>query len=165
MLFYTDTAEGITAQSVFLHSIRKYHTNRNIADFVDYIQEQLECCGSAASAGYRDWQLSEQFSCNQTNLNPERCGVPFSCCRRSVVSGQGSGGSLDPLVGSIRSIQCWQNVQTKSEHDLEQDIYLRGCLQPMKGKCQIDFIRLSHVQQSATIGSSGVALLVGLLFF
>lgn len=41
MLFYSDTAEGISAHSVLLYTIRKYHTNRNIADFMDYFQEQV----------------------------------------------------------------------------------------------------------------------------
>lgn len=32
----------------------------------------------------------------------------------------------------MRSLQCWQNVQAKRESDLETDIYLHGCLQPMR---------------------------------
>uniref|UniRef100_A0A915DBT0 Tetraspanin n=1 Tax=Ditylenchus dipsaci TaxID=166011 RepID=A0A915DBT0_9BILA len=85
MLFYSDTAEGISAHSVLLYSIKKYHTNRNVADFVDYLQEQLECCGTSSSAqGFKDWQLNEQFKCNQTNPYPEKCGVPFSCCRNQL---------------------------------------------------------------------------------
>ncbi|VDM50774.1 unnamed protein product [Toxocara canis] len=87
ILFYSDTTEGLSAHSILLYSIKKYHTNRNLADFVDYIQEQLECCGaSSVSQGYRDWQLSEQFNCSSVNPYPEKCGVPFSCCKRSVVS-------------------------------------------------------------------------------
>ena len=41
VLFYSDTTDGLSAHSIFLYSIRKYHTNRNLADFVDYIQEQV----------------------------------------------------------------------------------------------------------------------------
>uniref|UniRef100_A0AC34Q228 Tetraspanin n=1 Tax=Panagrolaimus sp. JU765 TaxID=591449 RepID=A0AC34Q228_9BILA len=131
ILFYSDTAEGISAHSILLYSIKKYHTNRNLADFVDYLQEQMECCGvSSMSQGFRDWQFSEQFNCNASNPYPERCGVPFSCCRKSVVSE--AAGSSNPLLPAMRSLQCWQNAQTKRVQDLETDIYVKGCLQPIR---------------------------------
>lgn len=82
------------------------------------------------SQGFRDWQLSEQFNCNASNPYPERCGVPFSCCRKSVVSE--AAGSLNPLLQSMRSLECWQNAQTKRIQEIEADIYVRGCLQPLR---------------------------------
>jgi hypothetical protein len=131
ILFYSDTSEGISAHSILLYSIKKYHTNRNLADFVDYVQEQLECCGvSSMSQGFRDWQLNEQYNCNSSNPYPEKCGVPYSCCRRSVVSE--AAGSSNPLLPAMRSLQCWQNALSKRTQDLETDIYVRGCLQPVR---------------------------------
>ncbi|VDD84947.1 unnamed protein product [Enterobius vermicularis] len=131
ILFYSDTTEGLSAHSILLYSIERYHTNRNIADFVDYLQEQLECCGaSSASQGYRDWQRSEQFNCSESNPHPERCGVPFSCCRRSVISE--AAGSVNPLLPAMRSLECWQHAQTKKSQELEADLYTRGCLQPLR---------------------------------
>lgn len=48
---------------------------------------QLECCGvSSIAQGYRDWNMSYQFNCTTSNPQPEKCGVPFSCCRKSVIS-------------------------------------------------------------------------------
>lgn len=41
MLFYSKNSDGISAYSIFIYLIKKYHTNRNIADFVDYIQDQV----------------------------------------------------------------------------------------------------------------------------
>ncbi|VDK80323.1 unnamed protein product [Litomosoides sigmodontis] len=132
ILFYSDTTEGLSAHSILIYSVKNYHTNRNLADFVDYIQEQLECCGvSSASQGYRDWQLSEQFNCNPINPYPEKCGVPFSCCKRSVVS-EAAAGSTNPLLPAMRSLQCWQNAQTKRPQELEADLHTRGCLQPLR---------------------------------
>ncbi|KAI1725588.1 tetraspanin family domain-containing protein [Ditylenchus destructor] len=136
MLFYSDTAEGISAHSVLLYSIKNYHMNRNIAEFVDYLQEEMECCGTSSTAqGFRDWQFNEQFTCNQTNPYPEKCGVPFSCCRKSVVS-ETPGASNQILLPAMRSpqwsLQCWQNAQTKKDQELEADIYTRGCLQPLR---------------------------------
>ncbi|OZC09236.1 tetraspanin family protein [Onchocerca flexuosa] len=132
ILFYSDTTEGLSAHSILIYSVKNYHTNRNLADFVDYIQEQLECCGvSSSSQGYRDWQLSDQFNCNPTNPYPEKCGVPFSCCKRSVVS-EAAAGSTNPLLPAMRSLQCWQNAQTKRPQELEADLHTRGCLQPLR---------------------------------
>ncbi|VBB34208.1 unnamed protein product, partial [Acanthocheilonema viteae] len=92
----------------------------------------LECCGvSSASQGYRDWQLSDQFICNPSNPYPEKCGVPFSCCKRSVVS-EAAAGSTNPLLPAMRSLQCWQNAQTKRPQELEADLHTRGCLQPLR---------------------------------
>ncbi|TMS36687.1 hypothetical protein L596_003789 [Steinernema carpocapsae] len=131
LLFYSDTTEGLSAHNILFYSIKKYHTNRNWADFVDYLQEQLECCGaSSQSQGYRDWQLSEQFKCDPQNPYPEKCGVPFSCCKRAVVSE--AAGSSNPLLPAMRSLQCWQNAQTKRAQDLEQDLHTKGCLQPLR---------------------------------
>lgn len=30
--------------------------------------------------------MSYQFNCTNSNPQPEKCGVPFSCCRKSVIS-------------------------------------------------------------------------------
>ncbi|KIH61748.1 tetraspanin family protein [Ancylostoma duodenale] len=87
ILFYSDSTEGFSAHTVLVYAIKNYHTNRNLAEIVDSLQENLECCGvSSAAQGYRDWNLSYQFNCSTSNPQPEKCGVPFSCCRKSVIS-------------------------------------------------------------------------------
>uniref|UniRef100_A0A1I7WXV6 Tetraspanin n=1 Tax=Heterorhabditis bacteriophora TaxID=37862 RepID=A0A1I7WXV6_HETBA len=104
ILFYSDTTEGLSAHSVLLYAIKNYHTNRNLAEIVDSLQENLQCCGvSSAAQGYRDWNLSYQFNCTPLNPQPEKCGVPYSCCRKSVIS-----------------------------EAVSHDIYTRGCLQPLR---------------------------------
>lgn len=91
---------------------------------MDNLKFKLECCGtSSTSQGYRDWQLNEQFKCNQTNPFPERCGVPYSCCRKTVIS-EAVSGSVNPFLPAMRSLQCWQNAQTKREQYIELDIYV-----------------------------------------
>ncbi|CAJ0569253.1 unnamed protein product, partial [Mesorhabditis spiculigera] len=78
VLFFTDSTEGLSAHSIMMQSVKKYHSNRNLADFVDYIQEQMECCGvSSISAGYRDWAMSPQFNCTPTNPYPEKSASWF----------------------------------------------------------------------------------------
>ncbi|GMT06084.1 hypothetical protein PENTCL1PPCAC_28258, partial [Pristionchus entomophagus] len=131
ILFYADNPDGLSAQTILQYSIQRYHNNRNIADLVDYLQEQLECCGvSSVAAGFRDWGLSSQFNCSDTNPYPEKCGVPYSCCRRSVVSE--AAGSANPLLPAMRSLECWQNALKKRPQDLENDIHTRGCLLPLR---------------------------------
>ncbi|VDM55315.1 unnamed protein product [Angiostrongylus costaricensis] len=116
VLFYSDTTEGIPAHSVLVHAIKIYHTNRNLAKIVDSVQENLECCGiSSAAQGYRDWNLSYQFNCAIANPQPEECAVALS----------------NPLLPTMRSLECWQNTLKKRHQDLEHDIFTSGCLRPL----------------------------------
>ncbi|CAJ0609537.1 unnamed protein product [Cylicocyclus nassatus] len=141
ILFYSDTTEGFSAQTVLMYAIRNYHTNRNIAEIVDSLQENLECCGvSSAAQGYRDWNLSYQYNCSTYNPQPEKCGVPFSCCRKSVISE--AAGSSNPLLPAMRSLECWQNALNKRPQELEYDIYTRGCLQPLRSVFQSHSIHI-----------------------
>lgn len=144
MFFYSENTDGISAHSVFIYSIKKYSENRNIADFIDYIQEQLECCGVNLS-GYHDWQYSETYACKKSNPNPESCGVPFSCCRKSVLSETTSSGSPNSLQPAMRSLQCWQNAQIKEQTTLDNDIYVNGCLQPLRSLFEKNAIRLGVI--------------------
>ncbi|PAV91097.1 hypothetical protein WR25_02800 [Diploscapter pachys] len=127
ILFYADTSEGISAYSLLIYAIKNYHTNRNLADIVDSMQENLQCCGVSSA---RDWNLSYTFNCTATNPQPEKCGVPYSCCKKSVISE--AAGSSNPLLPAMRSLECWQGALTKRPEDLERDVYTRGCLQPLK---------------------------------
>uniref|UniRef100_A0A0V0JC71 Uncharacterized protein n=2 Tax=Schistocephalus solidus TaxID=70667 RepID=A0A0V0JC71_SCHSO len=48
-------------------------------NFMDFLQKELQCCGPRS---YTDWTANRYFSCNDSYVSPEACGVPFSCCRR-----------------------------------------------------------------------------------
>ncbi|VDM54010.1 unnamed protein product [Angiostrongylus costaricensis] len=147
VLFYSDTTEGLSAHGVLVYAIKNYHTNRNLAEIVDSLQENLECCGvSSAAQGYRDWNLSYQFNCTIANPQPEKCGVPFSCCRKSVISE--AAGLSNPLLPAMRSLECWQNTLNKRPQDLEHDIYTRGCLQPLRAVFESHAI---HIGLAVTI--------------
>ena len=41
ILFYADNVEGMSAQTVLTYAVKQYSNNRNIADIVDYMQEQV----------------------------------------------------------------------------------------------------------------------------
>ncbi|VDO93296.1 unnamed protein product [Heligmosomoides polygyrus] len=144
VLFYSDATDGFSAQSVLMYAIKNYHTNRNLAELIDSLQENLKCCGvSSIAQGYRDWNMSYQFNCSTSNPQPEKCGVPFSCCRKSVISE--AAGSSNPLLPAMRSLECWQNTLTKRPQDLEHDIYTRGCLQPLRALFESHAIHIALV--------------------
>lgn len=44
---------------------------------IDTAQTEIGCCGSLS---YEDWQLNIYFNCSSPAL--ERCGVPYSCCKK-----------------------------------------------------------------------------------
>lgn len=127
----------------------------NEESYVKTFHFQLECCGaSSVSQGFRDWQLSEQFNCNTSNPYPEKCGVPYSCCRKSVVSE--AAGSLNPLLQSMRSLECWQNAQSKRIQDIEADIYVRGCLYPLRTLFESHAVHLGAVVAGIILPVVGV---------
>ncbi|CAD5215816.1 unnamed protein product [Bursaphelenchus okinawaensis] len=146
-LFYSDTNDNFYINTMLDYAVKRYHTNTNIAEAMDYLQETMECCGIRSLAqGYRDWQLNEQFYCNTTNVYPERCGVPFSCCKRALLA-EGTAGNAN---AASRSLNCWQNALKRRPHELETDLYVRGCLVPLK----------QTFERNAIIIASVVALIV-----
>lgn len=105
----------------------------------------MECCGIKSLAqGFRDWQLNEQFACNETNPFPERCGVPFSCCKKAVMSESLAGGLAS------RSVRCWQKALSRAPHELEAELNTRGCLVPLK----------QAFERSAIVIVAGLALVM-----
>ncbi|XP_062506499.1 tetraspanin-33-like [Corticium candelabrum] len=61
-------------------SIERYRDDADLKNFIDFVQEQFDCCGSTEP---QDWTtLNKYFNCTDPvppDL-PEACGVPFSCC-------------------------------------------------------------------------------------
>ncbi|CAD5221777.1 unnamed protein product [Bursaphelenchus xylophilus] len=146
-IFYSDNSDNFYINTMLDYAVKRYHLNGNIADAMDYLQETMECCGIRSLAqGYRDWQLNEQFYCNETNIFPERCGVPFSCCKKAILA-EGTAGNLN---SASRSLNCWQNALKRRPHELEGDLYVRGCMVPLK----------QAFEKNAIIIASVVALIV-----
>ncbi|CAJ0570485.1 unnamed protein product, partial [Mesorhabditis spiculigera] len=118
VLFFTDSTEGLSAHSIMMQSVKKYHSNRNLADFVDYIQEQMECCGvSSISAGYRDWAMSPQFNCTPTNPYPENCKlVPPTLYNRPCDRSSAGGMHFQSDRQTSKPISTREAVYSPYEH-------------------------------------------------
>ncbi|KXJ16595.1 Tetraspanin-33 [Exaiptasia diaphana] len=73
---------------------------------IDTAQTEIECCGSRS---YEDWQLNSYFNCSSQAL--ERCGVPFSCCKKEIQLNR----------------QCGY-AEEETKRPRQDNIYREGCL-------------------------------------
>ncbi|KFM82512.1 Tetraspanin-33, partial [Stegodyphus mimosarum] len=74
----TSHIKNNAADDALRQAILNYQDDDSTADFIDYIQSTLQCCGSTE---YKDWALNPYFRCSKGNINRERCSVPPSCCK------------------------------------------------------------------------------------
>uniref|UniRef100_A0A8C5CLH8 Tetraspanin n=1 Tax=Gadus morhua TaxID=8049 RepID=A0A8C5CLH8_GADMO len=98
----------------FLNNIKAYRDDIDLQNLIDSLQRLNQCCGAQEP---NDWDRNVYFSCNGTHRSREKCGVPFSCCRK------------DPAVRHtvLINTQCGYDVRLKSQDDW-MDIYTKGCI-------------------------------------
>lgn len=65
-----------TITSYLIAAVVTYQDDELVQEFLDYVQQKLECCGGT---GYHDWEKNVAFSCSSSS-SLLRCSVPLSCC-------------------------------------------------------------------------------------
>uniref|UniRef100_A0A915IZF2 Uncharacterized protein n=1 Tax=Romanomermis culicivorax TaxID=13658 RepID=A0A915IZF2_ROMCU len=60
--------------------IRSYNDDPDLADFLNFVQEEFKCCG-LSDRGFEEWSENAYYNCTKENLDVRRCGVPHSCCK------------------------------------------------------------------------------------
>ena len=70
--------EALTKDLVMKYRIE----DTNLQNIIDSMHTGLKCCG-ISDKGFKDWSQNIYFNCSATNPGPERCGVPYSCCRNA----------------------------------------------------------------------------------
>ncbi|XP_022253770.1 tetraspanin-33-like [Limulus polyphemus] len=115
LVMYTDINLNISPEPLLRHALVMYREDSELEHLVNYVQSSLHCCG-VGPAGYRDWSINPYFNCSWANKSPERCAVPFSCCKFTM--------------GELVNLMCGYditNTSSKAQEDVEEKIYTEGC--------------------------------------
>jgi len=94
-------------------TIVKYRDDPDLQSIIDWTQMNVKCCGVN---GYDDWNKNIYFNCSFVGVyNPEKCGVPFSCCKN---------------YEKDLNTQCGYNIRDQSVTDLERSntIWKQNCV-------------------------------------
>ena len=104
---------------VFQEAIMKYQDDPDLQSLIDYMQIELECCGSIEP---QDWSKNPYFNCSTIYKNSDRdmgsfCSVPHACCREDRLNRM-----------------CGFGVLTEEYDDdaREEKIYMRGCIEALE---------------------------------
>lgn len=98
--------------------VMKYRDDPNLQNIIDGMQTGLKCCG-VSDKGYKDWSQNIYFNCSASNPSPERCSVPYSCCRNPR-----------DLDSGIINVMCGNSIQNiSSVVEVNKFIYTRGCIE------------------------------------
>ncbi|PAA50255.1 hypothetical protein BOX15_Mlig013466g1, partial [Macrostomum lignano] len=95
---------------ITMYREERYEDTQN---FIDWYHKNLACCGAAS---YKDWSENKYFACTSNNTSPERCGVPFSCCKK-----------MNDIDDRVINTMCGYNVMAQTEQP-DDRIWTIGCV-------------------------------------
>lgn len=77
-IYREETVNMVSDQLNF--AVEEYHTDEDLQDAVDWIQQQLRCCGLD---GPQTWESNVKYSCGTPDAESAlTCSVPDSCCMK-----------------------------------------------------------------------------------
>ncbi|KAK6178466.1 hypothetical protein SNE40_013254 [Patella caerulea] len=99
--------------------IPRYEDDPDAKSFIDWIQENIHCCG-VTSNGYKDWNQNMYFNCTTSNLSKLSCATPYSCCRKQ-----------DTIRAGVPNILCGAGALKAEAPNRSSQIYTIGCIDAM----------------------------------
>ena len=95
-------------------------TKEDLHFLIDTAQTEIGCCGSRS---YKDWELNIYFNCSSPSV--EKCGVPFSCCKKEVQTNRQCGyGAGKMKVAKRQEMINAEGCLTKSIRWIQTNFYL-----------------------------------------
>lgn len=131
--------------------IENYRDDLDFQNLIDLVQKDFECCG-IGSEGYREWSQNAYFNCTKLvsdNPSVERCGVPFSCCLKSVQTELNDDGLVN--------IMCGFGVQEeKNQKNVVKKIHTIGCINRLQQYFESNLFTVGIVALCVAVTQLGV---------
>lgn len=116
--FAKDSIKG-KIDDIFQEAILKYQDDPDLQSLIDFVQIELQCCGSVEPS---DWSSNPYFNCSSVYKESPRdvgsfCSAPHSCCR---------GDKLNRMCG-------FGVFRRDVEFDVrDEKIYTTGCIEALE---------------------------------
>ncbi|KRY79265.1 Tetraspanin-33 [Trichinella pseudospiralis] len=124
--------------------IQRYFDDPDLQDIIDFIQKKFKCCG-LSDKGFHDWSKNMYFNCTTSNVDPRRCGVPYSCCLPQT----------RVTDGFLENYYCGFGIQRLTHPEAASKIYTGGCMEEVMSAIRENII----IFCSISLGISLIPLL------
>ncbi|KFD47796.1 hypothetical protein M514_11346 [Trichuris suis] len=135
---------GVARNKLSIKLIERYFEDPDLKDMIDFMQKEFKCCGMSAKS-FHDWGKNMYFECSVRNVDPQRCGVPHSCCLPS----------LRVPEGMLENFSCGFGMQNLTFNEAANKIYTTGCIEQVISEIRRNILLICTV----ALGISLVPLL------
>ena len=135
---FADYSRPLLESMLAEQAVVDYRASSDVETLMDYLQTAFRCCG-LRDDGFQDWSRNIYFNCSAGNPSPERCGVPWSCCRNHT---------------GISNALCGLDVQKLDRNIASRTIHTMGCLHA---------IQLWVSSHAVTAGLVGLLEVIGIV--
>ncbi|XP_043214639.1 tetraspanin-33-like [Amphibalanus amphitrite] len=139
---FADYSRPFLERMLAEQAVVDYRSSSDVETLMDYLQTTFHCCG-LRDDGFQDWTRNIYFNCSDGNPSPERCGVPWSCCRNQT---------------GVTNALCGRGVQRLDRNIASRAIHTMGCLHA------VQLWVYSHAVVAGLVALLEVAALVAVTF-